>query len=121
MNIRDDFYNVEVPEQAIQAMGRTLGAVGIFGLKSWYDSLDHEFVTDLVAAWEVWKSQQTSRQPESPKSPLTIHPQNESASDDLPTTAVIPEVPPPVIESPATANGRKLRVKFKTRKIPHIL
>jgi hypothetical protein len=88
MDIRDQFFSVAVPETAIAAMGRTLGAVGIFGLKEWFDSLDHEFVLDLVSAYQLWVDQQTPRRPEVP-------------------------VPPPDSTVPFPANGRRLKIRFK--------
>lgn len=98
MTIRDDFFSVQVPETAIHGMGRIIEQARVFGLKAWFDSLDAEFVTDLVASWEVWNAQQAPRRPEVPLVP------EEPVSPHGPVS-----VPP--------TNGRRLRVKFKTPRL----
>jgi hypothetical protein len=104
MDTRDAFFNVSVPEAAIQGMGKIIDQARVFGLKEWFDSLDAEFVTDLVSAWEVWKAQQAPLRPEAP------------------TTPKIPEetIPPPSSSVPPSADARRVRVKFKSRKLAHL-
>jgi hypothetical protein len=102
MTIRDDFFNVEVPEQAIRGMGRIIDEAKVFGLREWFDSLDVEFVTDLIASWETWKAHQMPSCPE------------ETAVPEAPEETEAPLPPPPILaEQCAPTNGKRLRVKFR--------
>lgn len=74
---RESFYGVSVSDKTIAAMSRTLGAVGVPGLRKWFNSLDREFVRDICAAYRLQMREEFARLAD------RIPPEGEEADESL--------------------------------------